>query len=202
MCLQNMKYINLLILFLCAVSCHKQTEKKSISEFVPEYKLLVQFSETIKSKTGLTLFCYGINNDVRNATEPGKTYNFLTYYRLVKSKDDNVSLDEARALVVSVAESLLKEINSNEGIKGRLATHPLTSDDLYIVILFTDPIKVALGQGVASVLFRRGQIEYEGYKIKEYTGKYPAIGKHFDLHKETCAEAVALVKQQDRLMPL
>jgi hypothetical protein len=56
--------------------------------------------------------------------------------------------------------------------------------------------------GIATVSFIKGKIEYERYEISEYTGRYPAKGKHFLVHEESYEEALQLVQQQGGMLSL
>ena len=194
-----MKFINLTI-FLCVVfsSCGKVN--RTASDIVPAYKLIVTFSERIKTKTDLILYCYGINQDLpKDYQYKNVVANFSADYKLYKTQKDTVSLEHARELIVSLAESLLEEINSNQNVRPDLEVHPFTTDLLAVSIRFEDENQIDLGQGVSGVYFRKGKIQYDRYDISEYTGRYPAIGKHFTIHQETYAEALDIVQKQGAL---
>jgi len=128
--------------------------------------------------------------------------NFSASFALAKTRADEISLEQARNLLVFVAENLLKEINSNPEVIPNLDIYPFVSDLLDITIHFTDENQIDLGQGVAIVYFWKGKIEYEGYKIDEYRSRYPSRGEHFAIHEETYAEALEIIKNQGPLTTL
>ena len=185
-----MKFINFFIFILITFnSCNKKTPTQ-ISELTPEYKLLTTFSDKIASKTGLVLSCYGINKNISKDYPSKKgVANFTVGYSLYKQRQNEISIHYARNLLLSLTRNLLNEINSNTQVKSHLDVSPLTANLLDITIHFKDENKIDLGQGVSIVYFANGKIKYKGYNIYEYTGQYPAHGKHFTIHEETYEEA-------------
>ncbi len=199
-----MRSISGLIIF-CVLLMNSSCQKKAqhLWEIVPEYKLLVEFSKKIKPETDLVLTGYGINNHLPKGYEfVNGVANFKVTYSLYKTKNDEISLDQARILLVSVGEALLNEINTNSEIRSELDVYPLTSDFIRIAIHFKDELKIDLGQGVSEVYFSKGKIKYERYEIRDYPNRYPATGKHYIIHEETYAEALEIVKKQGSLIPL
>jgi hypothetical protein len=199
-----MKFIRLFIItqiLILSQSCENSSKRPS--EIVPEYKLLNVFSEKIKPKTGLVLYSYGINNHLPKGHQfKNGVANFGVSYALYKTKQDEISIEYARSLLVSLAENLLEAINADLKIRPHLDVYPFTADLIRIAIYFKDENQIDLGQGVAEVYFSKGKIEYERYDIREYTDRYPAKGKHVVIHEETYAEALDIVKKQGSLMPL
>ena len=194
-----MKYINLII-FLCVVfsSCGKVD--RTASDILPAYKLIVTFSKRIQPDTALILCSYGINKSLpKDYQYKNVVANFSADYKLYKTQKDTISLEHARELIVSLAESLLEEVNSNQNVRTDLEVHPFTTDLLAVSIRFKDENQIDLGQGVSAVYFANGKIKYKRYDISEYTGRYPAIGKHFTIHQETYAEALDIVQKQGAL---
>lgn len=187
------KHFLFLLLSIALMSC----QKRDIAEFVPEYKFLKEFSKKIKPKTELILRGYGVNNDVENEhVFINDLVNFSLTYALSKTRNDEISLELARFLLVSVTENLLKTIDSDPTIASRVEILPFPSDRIKITIYFKDENYIELGQGISYIYFAYGKIKYERYEISEYTGRYPAIGKHFLVHEETYAEALETVKKQ------
>jgi hypothetical protein len=163
----------------------------------PPYKLITRFSEKIKPETDLDLFAYGVNLDVpKNYQFKNGLADFSASYALRKTRQDEYSIEYARSLLVYLAENLLKEINNDPKVSPLLDVYPLSSDFIDIAIHFEDENKIDLGQGVAIVYFSKGKIKYKGYEIYEYTGLYPARGKHFTIREESYAEALDIVKEQ------
>ncbi len=182
-------------LFLILLSCSRQ--KKDISEIVPEYKFIVTFAEKIKKESGLLLWCYGINNGNIDYDEiKNGVVNFSSDYALNKTRQDVVSLDEARVIFVHLVESFLEEINTDLEIRPKLDFFPFPSTRLRMSLIFRDENRIELGSGVSKVRFSGGNIEYQRYEISHYTGHYPAEGKRFLMHKETYEEALEIVKKQ------
>lgn len=153
-------------------------------------------SKKIQSKNGLILARYGINNDlVKDYKNKDSTVDFSLAYRLPKTKNDLISLEEARCFLTSVAESLIYAINHDPEIKERLEVFPFPSDLLTISIYFEDEDRVQLANGgISYVYFSKGKIKYERYEIHGYN-PYP-LGKHFIVHEESYADALGIVKQQ------
>lgn len=194
-----MKYINLFILFIL-FSCSSKRDAKDTYQMYPPYKLINLFSEKIKPETGLVLNGYGINIGLPKGYEVKNGIgNFRASYSLSKDKNDEISLDYARNLIVFLAENLLLDINSDLGIRANLDVYPCSSDGVNIAVHFKDKNKIDLGQGVAIIYFSKGKIKYKGYKIFEYSDKYPADGKHYTIHEESYAEALDIVKKQGNL---
>ena len=196
-----MKLISsLFFLLLMLPSCNGKREVKYISEMNPSYKLLNLFSRKIKQKTDLILRSYGTNCQLlKDYEDKNGILDFSVGYSLPKTKNDEVSLDYARNLIVFLGENLLQEINANLEVRPDLDVYPFTSDLIRITVRFEDENRIELGQGVAYIYFSRGKIKYEGYKIREYTGRYPAIGEHFIIHEESYKEALDIVKKQGGL---
>jgi hypothetical protein len=187
------KILLALLFFTIATSC----QKPSISDIVPEYKFLVEFSKKIKPRTELILRAYGINNSVsKNYEFSNDLATFELTYCLLKRKNDEIPLETARRLLVSVVEAFLIEVGSNSSIRTQLEVFPFVSDRVNVNICFRDQNYIELGQGIASVYLYKGKIRYERYDISEYTGQYPAKGKHFKIHEETYEEALKIVKEQ------
>ena len=179
-------------LFFISVFCFFSCSKKeySVSDF-PPYKLILDFSEKLKKETGLVIFAYGVNNNLEKSYE---IKNGMSYY-LFKGRQDAISLEEARNLLVFVVEGFLNEINGNEVIRSQLDLFPFTSDFIKVSIHFVDKNKIDLGNGIAYVYFSRGKIDYEKYDIEEYREVYPAIGKHSIIHQESYQDALHIVKK-------
>lgn len=195
-----MKFIKIMILFMFGLSascCHDVLN-------MPEYKLIKRFSKRIKKSDGIYLYCYGINalHPVPEDHIEGKISDFSVSYEIYKKRTDSVSLDSARCLVVSIAESFLKEINSDPKIKNELSKYPLPSDRIHVILHFRDENDVELGnEGISSVFLERDKIEYERYEIREYTPPIP-VGRHFTVHEERYGKALEIVKNQGCLREL
>jgi hypothetical protein len=179
----------------------------SYTTWVPETpnknNLLIEFSNKIKRATGLVVSTYGYNTYLpRDYKIINGMASFSLDYNLVKTRQSVVSLKEARNLLISVTESLLKKINSDPEMKKRLDVYPCTNDLIRICIYIQDENHIDLGQGISTVFFSRGKIKYEYYQIHEYRNSYPAIGKHFTVHEESYVEALDIVKKQGALMDL
>jgi len=182
-----------LLATLSLVSC----QKKSISDCVPEYKVIVDFSKKIKKDSGLRLSSYGVNNFLPDDYEIiNGIANFNATYFLSTKKEDLFTLHRARALLVSVTESFRNEINANEGIRSELDEFPISSNRINVGIYFKDANQIDLGQGICQAHLSHGKIRYERYDIQEYTGKFPAIGTHYTVHEESYEEALEKVKKQ------
>jgi hypothetical protein len=192
------KFVALIFLVL-SVSC----SKRDLSDIYPEYKLIKTFSKKIKTKTNLVLSCYGVNNNLPKEYQlKNGLANFSVSYALVKTQKDTISLEEARSLLVSIAESFLQEINSSSEVRSLLDVYPFSSDLVSVYIYFRDENSIGLGNGISTIYFSRGKIEYKRYEISEYRSRYPAIGKHFTVHEESYAEALDIVKKQGTMMDL
>lgn len=188
-----MKYINIIIIcvffiFGCSV--------KSDSKKFPYYKLIIEFAQKIKKETGLVHTGYGINNTLPEGYHRKGIGNFDASFRLQKNKNDEITLEFARNLILFLGENFLQEINSDLEVRPDLDFYPFTSDSIDITVHFEDENRVDLGQGVALIYFKRGKIIYQGYKIQEYATRYGTVGKHFTIHEESYAEALEIVKKQ------
>lgn len=189
-----MKFISFLFVLLVLLSGCRQKTIRDLLEKNPSYNVIFTFSKENRSATGLTLRRYGINYDLPKGYQyKNEIANYTLSFLLTKNKEDEVSLDEARNLLVNVAENFLKTVNSDQQVIPKLEIYPLTTDQLDITINFEDENRIYLGQGVATIYFWHGKIRYEGYKIREYTGKYPADGKHYIILEESYADALERV---------
>ena len=195
-----MKFINAAFVFLFLVSCSKKPNFDDYPQMYPPYRLIKLFSKKLEEKKNLLLTSYGINNNLPKGYEyKNGIGNFVATYSLFKKKSDKVSLDEAREVLVYVAENLLKEINSDPMVIPDLDVYPFTSDLIHVVIRFKDENHIELGQGISRVFFSDGKIEYEGYNISEYRNRLPAVGKHYTTHEESYEDALEIVKKQGSL---
>ncbi len=197
-----MKFINytFLITLILLCSCIKKKDVKDPHGMYPPYKLINLSAKKIQPETGLILRTYGINSYLPREYEyKNGIANFISSYSLSKKKEDEISLDYARSLIIILSENLLKDINANDEIKSDLDVYPFTNDLLYISIYFEDEIRVELGKGVANVMLSKGKITYEGYNILEYRDRPPARGEHYVIHEESYADALEIVKKQGTL---
>lgn len=189
------RFVFFLVFLISSCTCKKDV--KDPCQMYPPYKLINLFSQKIKPETDLVLRGYGINWCLPKGYQyKNGIGNFAASYSLQKTKNEEISLGYARNLIVFLTEKLLQEINSNPEVIPDLDVYPFISDLIRISIHFEDENRVDLGQGVAIVYFSKGKIEYEGYKIYEYAGRFPAVGKHFTIHEESYAEALDIVKKQ------
>lgn len=184
-----MKFISfflamLAILWGCQTTC-------DVSKIVPEFRLIKRFSAKLKEDQGLKLYSYGINNNVpKDYTSDRIVYNFSVSYVAYKTQQDIISLEDARHLLISTAESFLAEINSDPEVKDRLDQYPLSSDRINICIIFEDENHAGLGNGgVQRIYLSNGQIKYRRYEIQEYKAK-DTIGTNFLMHQESYSEAL------------
>lgn len=126
-----MKYTSqILIVLLLICSYGFKNKQIDISQSIPEYRLLHRCSKRIKEHTQLDLRMYGVNNDkpIGYKLKNG-TYDFSVSYNLYKTQKDNVPVEFARSLVVSVVECLVNEINSDLEVRPYLDFFPITSPD-------------------------------------------------------------------------
>ncbi len=189
----------IIILSLCVfTSCYHDVLK------MPEYKLIKRFSKRIEKSERIYLYAYGINamHPIPEDHIQGKISDFSVSYKIYKKRTDIISLESARCLIVSIAESFLKEINSDPEIKNELDKYPLPSDRIRISLQFRDQNDIELGnEGISYVYLNNKKIEYERYEIREYRPP-TAIGKHFVVHEESYGEALEIVKKQGCLREL
>jgi hypothetical protein len=170
---------------------------------MPEFRLIKRFSARLKSEEQIQLCSYGVNNGPkREGHLKNHISDFSVSYKLYKSLDDSISLDSARCLVVSIAEGLLGEINSDKELRGELDVFPFSNDRLDISLYFVDKNDVQLGSGgISKIYFDRGEIEYFRYEIRKYTPPAP-LGKSHLVHTESYEQALAIVKSQGCLKAL
>lgn len=170
------------------------------SEIFSGYKFITLFSKRIQPETGLILRSYGANHRLpKDYPFKNEVVTLTARYVLKKTQRDTISLDEARIMLVSLTESIIKSINSDQEIRSYLEIYPFTNDLLYVSICFEDENYIDLGTGIFGVYFTQGKIRYQHYEIQEYTGSYPARGKHYVVHEETYPEALAIVQKSGTL---
>lgn len=170
---------------------------------LPEYRLINTFAEKIKPKTGLILRSYGVNNNLPKGYQfKNHVANFSASFKIIKTQEDIISIEDARFLMISILDGFLHEINSNLEVRDLLDFHPFTSNLINLTIYFEDKNGIDLGTGISTVYFFNGNLEYERYEIHEYRSRYPSIGKHFKVHKESYQQALDLVNKQGGIMDL
>ena len=196
-----MKFIRCFFLvFLVFSSCKSKMDVKDPYQMKPPYKLINLYSRKIQPQTNLVLCGYGYNIFLPDNYEIiNGIGNFDASYYLTKNKTDAITLENARNLIVFIAENFLQEINESSEIRPHLDIFPFTSDLLRVTVHFEDKNRIDLGQGVAIIYFSHGKIKYQGYEIEIYRDQYPARGKHYLIHEESYAEALDIVKKQGTL---
>lgn len=199
--MKNTRFISCFI-FLFLISCfNTHDHKRSAEDCLLEYKLITTFSRRIRPKTGLVLFAYGINNDLpTNMNLNGKTFNFRAAYYCFKSRDTSVSIDDARALAISVAEALREEIDRSEEIRPFLFSYPTPRERVNISLRFEDQEKMELRQGVVHLYFHKGTIFYRGHGIMKPKKRDPVNEEHYQTYQESYDEALEIVQKQGRLI--
>ncbi len=194
-----MKVANCLLICLSLVSCTCKKDVKDPYQMKPPYKLLNLYSQKIKPETDLVLRGYGFNWCLPEGYQKNGIGNFAASYSLEKNRNDEISLEYARKLIVFVAENLTVEINNNGEVRPDLDVYPFVSNLLNISLYFEDKDRVQLGQEAAIVYFANGKIKYEGYHIEGYRKPGWAYGKHYIIHEESYDEALQIVKKQGGL---
>ncbi len=107
---------------------------------------------------------------------------------------DEVTLDQARRLIIEGSEVLLNAINSSKKIRPYLKGYPFTEKNIEIAIFINKPDgrDVAFDK-ISCVSQRRSQVLYQLYQPR-------GAGMSFkDLHKESYAEALRIVNEEKAL---
>jgi hypothetical protein len=166
----------------------------------PEYKLIVNFSKKYKALTGLELYSYGVNQSLPKGYKfKNEVADFKASYYLHKKRTDCVGVNEARAILVSVTEAFICEVNSDPEVTPRLEQYPITNKQISISIYFVDENNVGLGSGVSDVYFKNGEVTYEKYDISDYGGRSNTMGKHSIICTETYEEALDIATKDGSL---
>ncbi len=99
-----------------------------------------------------------------------------------------LSVDAARELFVEINEELIARYNNNEQIRPFLHNYPFSIDNIEIHLAFEDEYRKIQSHGyVAGVFIGKNQeVYYEGYDHEKHS--------FYDLHSESYADAVAIVK--------
>jgi hypothetical protein len=199
-----MKYIKFALIILQSL-IHVNCSSPDICDMFPDYGLIKTFSKRIKNETGLTLYSYGTRHGYTEdeKLKYGKE-NFMVSYFLHKKRVDTISIEEARCLLTSVAESFLREINNFPGIRDYVDVYPLPYDMIEVSIYFKDENNVDLGTELSCASLYKGKITYTHYEIKEYQKEFKIItrtkkltvGEHFDILTENYTDALEMVKKQ------
>ena len=187
--------IMLLSLVLALVNCERKPTMEEFTDSFPDYRLIKRFSKRLNQETGITLYCYGRNQfkSEKQIRRYGKN-TFDISYLCKKNKDTVIPLEEARCTLVSIAESLLEEINSDLDVRPILDVYPQTYDWIELCIHFEDENNVDLKNGGISIIyFRRGEIRYE--TIENPEGK-PSKRRVSTDYKEPYEKALEIVKEQ------
>ena len=194
-----MKYIRFMI--FCLLSLSASCRYDILNN--PEHKLIKNFSSRARKEAGLISWSYGINQSLlRDYPSNALVGDFKVIYALRKTQENVVSVDEARCLIISVVESFLRDINTNQKIRKKLAAFPFPSNRMSIYIVFVDENDIGLGNGgVQKVYVANDKIRYLRYEIYEYIKPVP-FGKHFVFHEEVYSKAFDIVKEQGRLREL
>jgi hypothetical protein len=210
-----MKLIRILLIMLLASSCQKSASRQSASDIVPEYNMLVNFSRNIDPDLKLRLYSYGINNNVpKEISAVGITHDFSAAYWCFRDKEDEVSVEEARRLLISITEALRKTIDADERFQDRLYIRPFLASFLDVSVHFVDSMKEDLKRGVTDVSLWRGKVRYKKEKIGEYNICYHGsldkieeissmqLFKYQELPQESYEEALEFVQSHGGLLAL
>jgi hypothetical protein len=173
-----MKLIAIVALILCC-SCNKVASYR-----VPQYErdaneVTAQVARKINQKTGLKLIGTGggMINQINSMAMS------FAYYR-------DLSMEEARELLVYCVEEYLDAINANEKIKTHLSCYPFTSKNVEIMIFIYREDRRDPPVGFLTVAD-----EICGKMI--YKIQQPGLPSMKTIHEETYEEAKKLVEQQD-----
>lgn len=106
------------------------------------------------------------------------------------STKKNVDIQKARRLIIYIAETLLKKINSNTQIRPYLHNYPFTNNNLKVSIHFNDKNdKAVLPPYLAYVGLMFGEIDYSLQNLQNNL-------KLDGIHQETYEEALKIYRSE------
>lgn len=141
-------------------------------------KIVNEYSKELTRQKGLYLIGAGgaFMDDIKEIS--------LHYQSL-----DKLSVNEARRLYIEISEGYLKRYNENVAIRPYLHNYPFTINNLKLMIGFIDETRQRQGDGFVALMFiARNKLWFEGYDLTK--------SKFYDLHCETYAEAVEIVRNE------
>jgi len=102
---------------------------------------------------------------------------------------ENITVDDAREIMIFFAETFLTAVNQNEKIKPHLANYPFTSENLGLMVSFLneDGSRV-IPPGLNNVILTHGEITYS---VKDLENLY----EHVKVYTEPYDEALSKVRE-------
>lgn len=142
-------------------------------------RIVNSFVKELKKKENVSLFGYGgaFMKDVEEIDIDLSVYKF-------------VDINEARKMLVSSVEDLLKKINSDSKIRPYLHNYPFTNKNLTFYLHFYDKNgKEVMPPHISSAGLMFGNIVYSLKNLKD-----PML--YDDIHQETYDEALKIYKSE------
>lgn len=173
-----MRFIAIVALILCC-SCNKIASYR-----VPQYErdanaVTAHAARKINHQTGLKLIGTG-----------GGMINQINFMAMSFSHYGDLSIEEARELLVYCVEEYLNAINADEKIKPHLVRYPFTPREIEVNIFIRKQDGKNQSVGSLSVVG-----EVNGKVTYDISQPFPKIAQ--EVYKETYEEAKKLVEQQD-----
>jgi hypothetical protein len=134
-----------------------------------------------------------------NVDRKDKTYNFKAAFYCFKEQEATVSIEDARALILCLAEAFRKEIDRNEQVRPLLFAYPTPREGVSVCVYFKDHKRADLKQGVTRLYLYNNRVVYMGYKQQETPLSQSMYCK---LYQESYDEALEIVQKQGRLIEM
>ena len=161
------------IFFLCTACTYREPGYCKIID-----RITINYLGECTQPRRLVLSGYGgaMANDIQSVS-----LDFVSF--------DALSMDEARALYVNIAEEFLQRINCHEEIRPHLHDFPFEIDNIELTIGFENAERKIIEDGHVALMFigRNQDLFYRGYN--------PETEEFYSLHREPYREAVRLVKE-------
>lgn len=155
--------------------------------------------EHVKIASEIMADCIQDINKTYGTSCYGSGGSFLDGVKIISlsfsARDMNLTIDESRVLVVNTVEKLLKRVNDDERIRPHLEHFPFTSNGAEVSISFHDDNGERVGEDFVAYVStnEKGRVYYSTYDH--------SAEKLKNLHEESYAEAVRIVREQGRLAP-
>ncbi|HNA62248.1 MAG TPA: hypothetical protein PKW79_04150 [Rhabdochlamydiaceae bacterium] len=174
-----MKYFCLIVLVLCC-ACSNNISSYRVPQYEKDVDVVTdRVAKEIHRTTGLKLMGTG-----------GGLIDQINRLGMSFARYGDLSMEEARELLVYCIEEYLEAINANEKIRPHLCCYPFTPNNVEIIIFIYREDRRRPPVGFLTVV--AGAYGKMIYKIQQ-----PGFPSMKDIHEEPYDEAKKLVEQQD-----
>lgn len=133
------------------------------------------------------LYSYGthFHKPEENRSKYGQEIFYISYF-LTKDKQDVISREEARCIILSIVESFLDAVNADPEDKKDLPIHPLTHDWVRVNIHFVDENHKDLKTGGVSIVYSSNdRIRYTTFLVPSEEKTFKPKTNYYEPYRDT-----------------